>query len=243
MSLPRLYCPIPLARRAQATLPEGAAHHAARVLRLKRGDEVRLFNGEGGEFEASIHLATKDAVIVDIGRFHEVERESPLKVCLAQAVTTGEKMDYTLQKAVELGVARIQPLQTQRSVVRLDQERADKRRRHWQNVVISACEQCGRNTVPEVAAIVSLEEWVATTNAETIRLMLSPFAEKSLREFPKPVAEVSLMVGPEGGFSKEETEFAVAKGFQSARFGPRVLRTETAPLAALAAMQVLWGDV
>ena len=242
MAIPRLYCPIQLAHRVQATLPDAAAHHAVRVLRLKRGHEVRLFNGEGGEFEASIHLVAKDAVIVDIGRYHNVERESPLKVCLAQAVTTGEKMDYTLQKAVELGVARIQPLQTQRSVVRLDQERADKRRRHWHNVVISACEQCGRNTVPGVAAIISLEEWVATTVAGQMRLMLSPAAEKTLREFSAPVAEVSLLVGPEGGFSKDEVYFAVAKGFQSARLGPRVLRTETAPLAALAAMQMLWGD-
>ena len=242
MAIPRLYCPIQLKHRAQATLPDAAAHHAARVLRLKRGDEVRLFNGEGGEFEASIHLTAKDAVIVDIGRHHDVERESPLKVCLAQAVTTGEKMDYTLQKAVELGVARIQPLQTQRSVVRLDQERADKRRRHWHNVVIAACEQCGRNTVPDVAAIISLEEWVATTKSEEMRLILSPFAEKNLHEFSAPVGEISLLAGPEGGFSNEEIEFALAKGFQSARLGPRVLRTETAPLAALAAMQMLWGD-
>jgi 16S rRNA (uracil1498-N3)-methyltransferase len=242
MAIARLYCPINLAHRAQANLPDGAAHHAARVLRLKRGDEVRLFNGEGGEYEASIHRVEKNAVTVDIGRHHDIERESKLKVCLAQAITTGDKMDYTLQKAVELGVARIQPLQTNRGVVRLNQERAEKRLQHWQNVVISACEQCGRNTLPQVAAILPFEEWVAGTDSAAFRLMLSPYAEKSLRNCPTPEGEVSLVVGPEGGLNQEEVAFAQAKGFESVRMGARVLRTETAPLAALAALQILWGD-
>ena len=242
MAITRLFCPINLAHRAQANLPGGAAHHAIRVLRLKRGDEVRLFNGEGGEYEASIHRVDKDSVTVDIGRHHEIERESNLKVCLAQAVTTGDKMDYTLQKAVELGAARIQPLQTNRAVVRLNQERAEKRLQHWQNVVIAACEQCGRNTVPKVAGILTFEEWVAGTDPASARLMLSPYAELSLRECPKPAGEINLVIGPEGGLNQEEVAFAQVKGFTSVRIGQRVLRTETAPLAALAAMQVLWGD-
>ncbi|MDQ3259887.1 MAG: 16S rRNA (uracil(1498)-N(3))-methyltransferase [Pseudomonadota bacterium] len=242
MAIPRLFCPINLAHRAQANLPNGAAHHAIRVLRLKCDDEVRLFNGEGGEYEARIHRVEKDIVTVDIGRHHDSERESKLKVCLAQAITTGDKMDYTLQKAVELGVARIQPLQTRRSVVRLNQERAEKRLQHWQNVVVSACEQCGRNTVPQVAAILPFEEWVAVTDASTTRLMLSPYAEHSLRDCPAPTGAVNLTIGPEGGLNQDEVAFAQAKGFTSVRIGPRVLRTETAPLAALAAMQILWGD-
>lgn len=242
MAITRLFCPINLAHRAQANLTSGAAHHAIRVLRLKRGDEVRLFNGEGGEYEASIHRVDKDSVTVDIGRHHDSERESKLRVCLAQAITTGDKMDYTLQKAVELGVARIQPLQTNRAVVRLNQERAEKRLQHWQNVVISACEQCGRNTVPRVANILPFEEWVATTDPAMMRFMLSPYAEQSLRDCPKPSGEVSLVIGPEGGLNQAEVAFAQVKGFSSVRMGPRVLRTETAPLAALAAMQVLWGD-
>jgi 16S rRNA (uracil1498-N3)-methyltransferase len=242
MAITRLYCPIPLAHRAQANLPGGAAHHAVRVLRLKRGDEVRLFNGEGGEYEASIHRVEKDNVTVDIGRYHDLERESKLQVCLAQAMTTGDKMDYILQKAVELGVARIQPLQTNRAVVRLNQERAEKRLQHWQNVVVSACEQCGRNAVPQVKPIMPFEEWVAATDPATMRLMLSPAAEQSLRDCAVPNAEVNLVVGPEGGLNREEVAFAQLKGFKSVRMGPRVLRTETAPLAALAAMQVLWGD-
>jgi 16S rRNA (uracil1498-N3)-methyltransferase len=242
MAVTRLFCSIPLAHRAQANLPGGAAHHAIRVLRLKRGDEVRLFNGEGGEYEASIHRVEKDSVTVDIGRHHVVERESTLQVCLAQAITTGDKMDYTLQKAVELGVRRIQPLQTNRAVVRLNQERAEKRLQHWQNVVVAACEQCGRNTVPHVNPIMPFEEWVASTDPKAMRLMLSPVAEKSLRDCPAPDAEVNLVVGPEGGLNREEVAFAQLKGFTSVRMGARVLRTETAPLAALAAMQILWGD-
>ena len=242
MAITRLFCPINLAHRAQADLTSGAAHHAIRVLRLKRGDEVRLFNGEGGEYEASIHRVDKDSVTVDIGRHHDSERESKLRVCLAQAITTGDKMGYTLQKAVELGVTRIQPLQTNRAVVRLNQERAEKRLQHWQNVVISACEQCGRNTVPRVANILPFEEWVATTDPAMMRFMLSPYAEQSLRDCPKPSGEVSLVIGPEGGLNQAEVAFAQVKGFSSVRMGPRVLRTETAPLAALAAMQVLWGD-
>ena len=242
MAITRLFCPINLAHRAQADLTSGAAHHAIRVLRLKRGDEVRLFNGEGGEYDANIHRVDKDSVTVDIGRHHDSERESKLRVCLAQAITTGDKMDYTLQKAVELGVTRIQPLQTNRAVVRLNQERAEKRLQHWQNVVISACEQCGRNTVPRVANILPFEEWVATTDPAMMRFMLSPYAEQSLRDCPKPSGEVSLVIGPEGGLNQAEVAFAQVKGFSSVRMGPRVLRTETAPLAALAAMQVLWGD-
>ncbi len=242
MAVPRLFCPINLSHRAQATLPSGAAHHAIRVLRLKLGDEVRLFNGEGGEYEASIHRVDKDSVAVDIGRHHDVELESNVRVCLAQAITTGEKMDYTLQKAVELGVARIQPLQTKRSVVKLNEERAEKRLQHWQNVVASACEQCGRNTVPKVEPIMAFEEWVVSTNKASMRLMLSPHAELSLRDCAAPMGEVSLVIGPEGGLNQDEVAFALVKGFTSVRMGPRVLRTETAPLAALAAMQILWGD-
>jgi 16S rRNA (uracil1498-N3)-methyltransferase len=242
MAITRLYCPISLAHRAQANLPGGAAHHAIRVLRLKRGDEVRLFNGEGGEFEASIHRVEKDNVTVDIGRHHDMERESTLQVCLAQAITTGDKMDYVLQKAVELGVARIQPLQTNRAVVRLNQERAEKRLQHWQNVVAAACEQCGRNSIPKVENILPFEQWVASTDPASLRLMLSPVAEHTLKDCPAPSGEVNLVVGPEGGLNQEEVAFAQLKGFTSVRMGPRVLRTETAPLAALASMQVLWGD-
>lgn len=242
MAITRLFCSISLAHRAQAHLPSGAAHHAIRVLRLKRGDEVRLFNGEGGEYEASIHRVDKDSVTVDIGRHHHIERESKVRVCLAQAITTGDKMDYTLQKAVELGVARIQPLQSNRGVVRLNQERAEKRLQHWQNIVVSACEQCGRNTVPKVEPIKPFEEWVAATDPAAMRLMLSPHVELSLRDCPAPTGEVSLVVGPEGGLNQEEVAFAQVKGFTSVRMGQRVLRTETAPLAALAAMQILWGD-
>jgi 16S rRNA (uracil1498-N3)-methyltransferase len=242
VAITRLFCPINLTHRAQANLPSAAAHHAIRVLRLKRGDEVRLFNGEGGEYEASIHRVEKDIVTVDIGRHNDIERESKLNVCLAQAITTGDKMDFTLQKAAELGVARIQPLQTNRAVVKLNQERAEKRLQHWQNVVASACEQCGRNTVPTVAPILPFEQWVASTDPASMRLMLSPYAEQSLRDCPVPTGEVNLVIGPEGGLNQEEVAFAQIKGFTSVRMGPRVLRTETAPLAALAAMQVLWGD-
>jgi 16S rRNA (uracil1498-N3)-methyltransferase len=242
MTTPRFYCPEILAQSSSAELPEQAAHHAARVLRLQVGDQVSVFNGRGGEGEARITDIGKRNVTVEIVAWHAFERESPLQVQLAQAISAGEKMDFTLQKAVELGIGNIQPLASERSVVRLSGERAEKRVAHWQGVVIAACEQSGRNHVPEVAPIRPLLDWLGRQDGQGLRLMLSPVAEVGLRDLPRPTGNITLLIGPEGGLSPAEAEAALRYGFTPVRLGERVLRTETAALAALAAMQMLWGD-
>jgi 16S rRNA (uracil1498-N3)-methyltransferase len=242
MTTPRFYCPEISAQNGAAELPEQAAHHAARVLRLQVGDRVNVFNGRGGEGEARITDIGKRNVTVEVVAWHAVERESPMQVRLAQAISAGEKMDFTLQKAVELGIGNIQPLASERSVVRLSGERAEKRVVHWQGVVIAACEQSGRNHVPEVAPIRPMLDWLGEQDGPGLRLMLSPVAEVGLRDLSKPTGNVTLLVGPEGGLSPAEAEAAQRYGFTPVRLGARVLRTETAALAALAAMQTLWGD-
>jgi 16S rRNA (uracil1498-N3)-methyltransferase len=242
MTPPRFYCPGELAIPAQILLPEEAAHHAARVLRLREGDAIVLFNGKGGEYEARISRIDKRQVEVRILAWHDTERESPLQTVLAQALSSGEKMDYTLQKAVELGICAIQPLESERSVVRLAGERAQKRIAHWQGVVVAACEQCGRNRVPAVSPLVPLLDWLSEQEGMGLRLMLSPTANLTLRELPRPSGPVTLLAGPEGGLSPGEAQAAEGCGFIPVRLGGRVLRTETAALAALAAMQALWGD-
>jgi len=242
MTTPRFYCPDILAQSGAAELPEQAAHHAARVLRLQAGDRLSVFNGRGGEGEALITGIGKRNVTLEIVGWHAVERESPLQILLAQAISAGEKMDFTLQKAVELGIGNIQPLASERSVVRLSGERAEKRVAHWQGVVVAACEQSGRNHVPEVASIRPMLDWLGQQDGPELRLMLSPTAEIRLRDLPKPTGNIILLIGPEGGLSTTEAEAAQRYGFTPVRLGARVLRTETAALAALAAIQTLWGD-
>lgn len=214
------------------------------MLRLAAGDVLTLFNGDGAEYDAVVASVGKSAVSVKIGERHAADRESRLEIVLGQALSSGERMDYTVQKAVELGVAAIHPLTANRSVVRLDAERAGKRAAHWQSVVIAACEQCGRNRVPPVAPVAALEAWLAQRGARdaALRVLLSPRAETRLRDLPRPDGAVVLLAGPEGGFTREEETLARAGGFTPVRLGPRVLRTETAAVAALAAMQALWGD-
>jgi 16S rRNA (uracil1498-N3)-methyltransferase len=242
MTTPRFYCPEIIAQSGTAELPEQAAQHAARVLRLKAGDSVCIFNGCGGEGEARISDIGKRHVTLEILTWRAVERESPLLVLLAQAISAGEKMDFTLQKAVELGIGNIQPLASERSVVRLSGERAEKRVAHWQGVVVAACEQSGRNRVPEVAPIRPLLDWLGQQDGTGLCLMLSPTAAVGLRDLHKPSGSITLLIGPEGGLSPAEAEAAQRSGFTPVRLGARVLRTETAALAALAAMQALWGD-
>jgi len=242
MSSPRFYVPAALAAQTSVTLPEAAAHHAARVLRLRKEDAVTLFNGTGGEYAARITAIGKHNVTVAIERHDPVERESPLQVTLVQALSSGERMDLTIQKAVELGVARIVPVESERAVVRLKGERAAKRVAHWQQVVISACEQCGRNRIPEVRMISPLDVWLAAEVSDAQRWMLLPGAETALRDLPQPAKPIELLVGPEGGLTDAETDAARRAGYQPVCLGPRVLRTETAAPALLAALQALWGD-
>lgn len=222
-------------------LPQAAAHHAARVLRMRVGDTLALFNGHGGEYHAHITAIDRDKVTVAIQAFDPIEREAPLAITLMQGIAHGERMDAVIQKATELGVARIVPVACARSVTRLDAERADKRVAHWRSIAIAACEQCGRNRVPEIGAVVVLESAVEHETAG-LRLMLSPHASVSLRSIAQRPDGVTLLVGPEGGLTDAEEGAATAAGFQPIRLGPRVLRTETAGPAFIAALLALHGD-
>ncbi|NDP47135.1 MAG: 16S rRNA (uracil(1498)-N(3))-methyltransferase [Sulfuriferula multivorans] len=241
MSSPRFYLDQPLALGARFSLPPGPARHAAKALRLTVDDTVTLFNGQGGEHTALIERIQKDEVAVRITDFTDIERESRLRVMLAQGISSGERMDYTLQKAVELGVVSIQPIATKRSVVKLSGERAERRVAHWQGVVASACEQSGRNQVPKVAVPQTLAAWLGHHTAGRL-LFLSPLADTRLADLPSPTGIDCLVVGPEGGFEADEIATLHAAEAIPVCLGPRVLRTETAALAALAAMQTLWGD-
>ncbi|MBI5910083.1 MAG: 16S rRNA (uracil(1498)-N(3))-methyltransferase [Betaproteobacteria bacterium] len=238
----RLYCDLPLSPGAEIVLPEAAARHALKVLRLQVGDTLTLFNGAGGEYRASLVAVSKREARVRLLEFHAAERESPLEITLALGISAGERMDYSLQKATELGVSAIQPLVTERSVVKLAGERADKRLQHWQHVVIAACEQCGRNRVPAVAPVQKFYAYLAAVERNQRRLLLSPDAATPLKRVP-PAASVVLLVGAEGGLAPAECEAAEASGFEPVSLGPRILRTETAPVAALAVLQALWGDI
>jgi 16S rRNA (uracil1498-N3)-methyltransferase len=236
---------MPLAVGLRADLPEGAARHAVRVLRLRVDDVLTLFDASGGEYAARIVGIDRARVAVEVLTWRNVECESPVEVTLVQALQAGEKMDMTVQKAVELGVARIIPLISRRSVVRLEGERAVRRVEHWRGIVASACEQCGRNRLPEVTALEGLERWLIKAAAPGVRrLMLAPGAQQSLATLlpPSPGEPVELLIGAEGGLAPEEMQAAVQAGFVGIRLGPRILRTETAGLAALAAIQSLWGD-
>jgi len=219
----------------------GQAHHVIHVLRLQAGAPLTLFDGRGVEYPALIRRIDKSGLTLTVTARREVSRESPLTVVLAQGISSGERMDYTVQKCVELGVSAIQPLITQRSVVRLAGERADKRVAHWQSVAAAACEQCGRNQLPAVLPLQPLTQWLGMP-VNGVRYLLSPHAGKRLREFERPQDAVMLLVGPEGGWNDDETAAARLAGFTPMVLGPRVLRTETAAVAALAAMQAVWGD-
>jgi 16S rRNA (uracil1498-N3)-methyltransferase len=243
MGAPRFYHPAPVAAPSEVALAPEAAHHASRVLRLHVGDAVVLFNGEGGEYLGAIARIDKQGVFVSVREWIDVERESPLDVTLVQAVSSSDKMDLVLQKAVELGVRRIVVVQSARGVVRLDAARARKRLERWQQIIVGACEQCGRNRVPVLAPeVVPLRDWLPNLEEGTRRWLLAPDAEQRLRQTDRPQGEIQLLIGPEGGFTDDEYSTARAEGFTPIRLGPRVLRTETAALAALSAMQALWGD-
>jgi 16S rRNA (uracil1498-N3)-methyltransferase len=241
MNPPRFYCREAMAPGAHIELPEPVARHAIRVLRLPPGAPIVLFDGRGGEYEARIERIERDRVVAALGGWHDVERESPLEVTLVQAVQAGEKMDLTVQKAVELGVSHIVPVASRRSVARLAGERAARRVAHWQGVAAAACEQCGRNQVPQVAPLEKLEFWLARPAGNELRLILAPDAGQSLVDLP-PAERVQLLVGAEGGLDPQEILAAGQVGFKAVGLGPRILRTETVGLAALAAMQALWGD-
>jgi 16S rRNA (uracil1498-N3)-methyltransferase len=245
--IPRFHCPpdsCTLAPGAQVELPAAAAHHALKVLRMRSGDALTLFDGSGGEWCGTLEKVVPGGTArVAVRAFNAGDRESPLGVTLVQALPAGDKMDWIVEKCVELGVAAIQPVAAKRSVVRLPAERMARRIAHWNHIAGAACEQCGRNRVPEVAPVLDLPQYLAAAKAQNaLRLVLAPGAPAGLRELERPGGPVVVMIGPEGGWEEGELQAIQAAGFRSLRLGPRVLRTETAGVAALAAMQMQWGD-
>lgn len=225
-------------------LPGAAAHHVARVLRLKAGQSLTLFNGLGGQYHGVIERIDGRKVYVAVGVHEPLEREGPLAITLAQAISRGKRMDYTLQKAVELGVSHIVPLLTEHGQVRLDSgKQLESKMEHWRGIVIAACEQSGRNRLPVIDHPQVLGQWLTTAAGKDLRLLLDPTAGRRLRELSAPAAGLCLLAGPEGGFSPTERDAAVDAGYVPVGLGPRVLRTETAAPAAITACQALWGDL
>lgn len=242
MRTTRIYVELELAAGADVLLPAAASTHLLRVLRLRPGAALTLFNGRGGEYAAELTGGGRSGARALIGALTEVERESPLQITLLQGVARGERMDFIVQKATELGVQRIVPLSCEFSVVRLDAAALRRRVEHWRGVAIAACEQSGRNRLPQVESVTPLEAACAD-GKEELKLVLVPQAPATLSMLSQGPRRVVLLVGPEGGLSGREQLLAQRHGFQACRLGPRILRTETAPLAALAALQALAGDL
>jgi len=241
--MPRFYSRPPLPISGNFELPPDTAHHAARVLRLREGDAVNIFDGLGNESHGVIAELGGKRVIVGGITSVDSDRESPLRILLAQALSSSEKMDWVIQKATELGVTEIQPLDTERSVARLTAERIAKRLEHWQQVTIAACEQCGRNVLPKLYAPLDIMSWLQQMKDSTdTKLIMSPEGAASLPVQANPNGKVVLLIGAEGGFTTAEIECASLCGFTPIRMGARVMRTETAAVAGLAALQMLWGD-
>jgi 16S rRNA (uracil1498-N3)-methyltransferase len=243
MRLNRIFCEGPLTGGADIDLPSAGAYHVARVLRMREGAPLSVFDGAGHELRAEIIRVDGDRVTVKLGELTPGSSESPLKITLVQGVSRSERMDWTLQKATELGVAAIAPVLTARSVVRLDEKQAVKKQAHWRGIVIGACEQCGRSKLPAVAAPATLREYLTNVRKDGLRLVLSPSAPGSLVGLTSMPSKVELLIGPEGGLDDDELQAAQKAGFMPVRLGPRVLRTETAAVVALSVLQGLWGDL
>jgi 16S rRNA (uracil1498-N3)-methyltransferase len=243
MRLNRIYCEGPLSAAAELPLPSAGAYHVARVLRMREGAPLSVFDGSGSEFHAEIIRVEGDSVTVRVGAQSPGAAESPLRITLVQGVSRSERMDWTLQKATELGVSAIAPVLTSRSVVRLDDKQAEKKQAHWRGIVIGACEQCGRAKIPVVSTPTPLRNYFANVRKEGMRLVLSPVAAGSLAGLSSLPSKVDLLIGPEGGLDDDELVAAQKAGFMPVRLGPRVLRTETAAVVALTVLQALWGDL
>lgn len=237
----RIFQPGPLRADSRIELDATAANHVSRVLRLREGAALTLFDGRGGEYPATLVQVEKRRAEVQLRQRLNRETESPLDLTLVQGVSKGERMDYAVQKATELGVRRIVPVETDHGVVSLDPARWEKKRSHWQRVAVSACEQCGRNRIPEVTPVTSLKAWLGGKPAG-LGLFLDPGQSESVTDLSRE-EKVTLVIGPEGGLSEEECRLAADRGYHGIRLGPRVLRTETAAVAALAVLQMRWGDL
>lgn len=242
MRIPRIYLPLQLNVSDEVVLDDRTFQHCIRVLRLKQGAQLVCFNGDGQEYYATIETINKKNAVITINKITENNTESGLNIHLGLGISKGERMDFAIQKAVELGVKEITPLFTEHCVVNLDEKRSLKRAQHWQGIVISACEQCGRNTIPALNNPVELKQWAGTIESQC--LILDPLAGSSMKLIQPENNNVSLVIGPEGGLSSAEISALNTKpNFQPVRFGPRILRTETAAVAAITAIQLLWGDL
>ncbi|WP_370277053.1 16S rRNA (uracil(1498)-N(3))-methyltransferase [Pontibacterium sp.] len=240
MRIPRFYDDQPLAAEQTVDLSDAVVQHVCRALRMRVGDPIILFNGDGNEYHAQLETVEKRRASVRILEVSQPAVESPLQIRIGQSLSRGERMDYAVQKATEMGMQQMFPLFSERCEVKLNNERQDKRIRHWQQVAISACEQSGRCAVPTINAPQTLEQWIEQEDAE-LKLVLHHHTATPLGDFTPPQS-VALLIGPEGGLTEREVEMARDHGFQPVAFGPRVMRTETAPVAALALLQHLWGD-
>lgn len=241
MRISRFFCPELNITHTQFSLPEAAHRHAVQVLRLKKGAVINVFDGQGHEYEATLELVSKRESVAALGQKIESKNESPLNITLLQGISRGERMDYALQKAVELGVNKIVPVITERCNVQLSNGRAAKRLSHWKGVMVSACEQSGRSVLPELMDVMSLED-AMSINLQSSRLVLDPLAKQGFTTLEKQ-QQISLLIGPEGGLSEQEIDAVTKQNYQTVNFGPRILRTETATVAAIAVMQTLWGDL
>jgi 16S rRNA (uracil1498-N3)-methyltransferase len=239
----RIYHPAPLTTGTEIELESQAATHLTRVLRIQSGTELMLFNGDGNEYRAAVTRIHRNHAWACILDAQVIDRESPLNITLCQGISRGERMDYTIQKAVELGVTTIVPVFTERGAVQLKGDRLEKRLKHWQAIVTSACEQCGRNRVPVVKPPTSFDEWITSCDKPLLKLTLDPNATRTLQSLSPEQQDMLLLTGPEGGLSPREIELSRQNGFTGIRLGPRVLRTETAALTALSIIQSLYGDL
>ncbi|WP_027706667.1 16S rRNA (uracil(1498)-N(3))-methyltransferase [Zooshikella ganghwensis] len=240
MRIPRIYTPQPLSHTTLLTLDALAANHVGKVLRMKPGEQIYLFNGTGDDYLAELSEVSKKTVVANVLKKLTTQHESPLSIHIGQCLSRGERMDYAIQKATEMGVTQITPLFSTRCEVKLAKERQEKKLQHWRQIAISACEQCGRNLLPEIHAPLPIDQWLAQ-RSEALRLVLHHHAATPLGNHKQP-HDIALLIGPEGGLTEEEVSLANQHQFHSTTFGPRVLRTETAPVAALAVLQYCWGD-
>jgi 16S rRNA (uracil1498-N3)-methyltransferase len=252
MRLTRVYVEAPVTSGKRLIVEGSAANHITRVLRLRSGDALTVFDGSGGEFGARIEEFRKDAVVVTVEEHRPSDRESPLTLTLAQGISRGERMDWIIQKATELGTSRIVPLFTKRSVVRLDERQAERKLQHWRAIAVAACEQCGRNEVPELATPIDFFDVLPADSSGATRLLLSPTGDLRIEDLHavdglnvgnSASKAITVLIGPEGGLEDVEQEAALAAGFKAVRLGPRVLRTETAAIAALTIIQHHFGDL
>ena len=242
MRIHRVFVASLTSEQDKISLDNDTSRYLLQVLRCKDGQELQLFNGAGLQCNATLQIINRKEAVANLGSCTAIDRESPLTIHLALGISKGERMDTAIQKAVELGVSHISPLQTEYSVVNLSSERAAKRLQHWQGIITSACEQCGRNTLPVLHPVQSLHDWL-TQPRPGVSWMFSPQSQQTLSKQNRPVQGVSILIGPEGGFSDNEISQAIAQGVVTINFGPRILRTETAAIAGICALQTLWGDL